>query len=682
MKFRFEDRHLIISDYTESEKVKISKVLTWVDSSFTEQDIQNLKRLESSSNLSEKEESFLQHLRTKLKASLNCLVKERNGELKTFHFLSNKLKEMFPNIEFLNDINLPIGEVVSVEKDILNGIELFDFQISAVEKCLYRKFGNVVIPTGGGKSYCILALLEKLDQLGKLNKALIIVPTVAIGEQFIEYAIDTGFNKKDIKKLSGGFKDFDARILVAVVNTVSEGIKDKNKDILNLLEETNVLLMDECIFPNQKIVTNIGNITIVNLWNRYKSKLNLPMVQSFNEKTKKFEYKKITKVFRNTFKPLLKVKINRHTFVCTENHKILTPTGWKESKFLKTNDAVIGSTLNCKQIKSIEKLTKKESLKYFQQRGYLPYTYDLEVEDNHNYVVSTNNRKNYKTGIVVHNCHHMQADSWYSICRYKEFEYQLGFSGSLFHNTTNVLKNYHDAFLYGYFGDPIFKVSSQYIRSIGLISQPYVYMESISGMALKYRGRYNHIYDKFIVDNPNRNDVIIGYIKRFLELGLATIIMVQRKNHGVNLLKKIDREDCICIYGGSNGFTLDNGEIVPISIDYDIFRRQFNTGIYKVAIISQVGDEGLNLPSANALILAGGGKSRIKVLQRLGRILRKKERVLNHSYIVDFLDNAHVYLRAQSYKRLNIYKEEGAIIVPDKYQFMNMIYKDFKDDNN
>jgi len=50
--------------------------------------------------------------------------------------------------------------------------------------------------------------------------------------------------------------------------------------------------------------------------------------------------------------------------------------------------------------------------------------------------------------------------------------------------------------------------------------------------------------------------------------------------------------------------------------------------------------------------------SRIKVMQRLGRGVRKKLKGPNRVYILDFWDNSHVYLRAHSRKRKLVYEQD------------------------
>jgi superfamily II DNA or RNA helicase len=104
-------------------------------------------------------------------------------------------------------------------------------------------------------------------------------------------------------------------------------------------------------------------------------------------------------------------------------------------------------------------------------------------------------------------------------------------------------------------------------------------------------------------------------------------------------------------------------------LDYNEFRESFANGEYKLVIASQVMDEGMDIPSIGAVIMGGGGKSRIKLTQRLGRGLRRKTTGLNRVYIVDFMDRTHVFLNAHSKKRKKFYEDAGALMIADHYQF-------------
>jgi superfamily II DNA or RNA helicase len=63
-------------------------------------------------------------------------------------------------------------------------------------------------------------------------------------------------------------------------------------------------------------------------------------------------------------------------------------------------------------------------------------------------------------------------------------------------------------------------------------------------------------------------------------------------------------------------------------------------------------DEGLDIPTLNCVILAGGGKSPTKCKQRVGRAIRKAEGKVG-SMIFDFIDvGPYTRKHAKSRKRL------------------------------
>ena len=76
----------------------------------------------------------------------------------------------------------------------------------------------------------------------------------------------------------------------------------------------------------------------------------------------------------------------------------------------------------------------------------------------------------------------------------------------------------------------------------------------------------------------------------------------------------------------------------------------------QITISSVIFDEGIDVRPLDTLILAGGGKSSTRALQRIGRILRPCENK-SEAIAVDFMDNCK-YMQAHSSKRANIYKTE------------------------
>lgn len=103
------------------------------------------------------------------------------------------------------------------------------------------------------------------------------------------------------------------------------------------------MIIDECFHYGQGVITNSGIVKIGVLYEMWENEEELPLVMSFNEKTKKFEYKKITYAWEKDSKELLHINYGGGNIKCTECHKILTPDGYKRAQDLK-----IGNLILCK----------------------------------------------------------------------------------------------------------------------------------------------------------------------------------------------------------------------------------------------------------------------------------------------------------------------------------------------
>ena len=75
-------------------------------------------------------------------------------------------------------------------------------------------------------------------------------------------------------------------------------------------------------------------------------------------------------------------------------------------------------------------------------------------------------------------------------------------------------------------------------------------------------------------------------------------------------------------------------------------------------LISTVVNEGVNIPSMDVIIMAGGGKSNKQTVQRVGRALRKAEGK-SEAVIIDFMDADGGMLQRHSKARLKTYRKES-----------------------
>lgn len=130
-------------------------------------------------------------------------------------------------------------------------------------------------------------------------------------------------------------------IIVGMMQSIS--MKDYNPEIFN---DIGLVIFDECLPYAERIITINGNIPIGELYNLWKEGKDIPHVKSFNDKTKRFEFKKVTYAWEKKSHNLVKVTLGnkqKNQFTCTSNHKILTTKGYKEAIKLTSNDILLGT---------------------------------------------------------------------------------------------------------------------------------------------------------------------------------------------------------------------------------------------------------------------------------------------------------------------------------------------------
>jgi hypothetical protein len=160
-----------------------------------------------------------------------------------------------------------------------------------------------------------------------------------------------------------------------------------------------VAFFDECFPYNTYIYTSSGNLKIGKLVEMFQKDKTLPLVKTFNENTGTFEFKKIVNVWEREERSLISMKIGHRVIKCTPNHKFLTSDGWQ-----KAEDITSGTL-----IKSYVSDSASDFMKvvYVKDEGKKDIVYDIEVEDNHNFIVTSSLKDKFKEGIVAHNCQDM-----------------------------------------------------------------------------------------------------------------------------------------------------------------------------------------------------------------------------------------------------------------------------------
>jgi superfamily II DNA or RNA helicase len=269
--------------------------------------------------------------------------------------------------------------------------------------------------------------------------------------------------------------------------------------------------------------------------------------------------------------------------------------------------------------------------------------------------------------------HHSRSVSWMNIALSTNPKYFLLYTGSAFKETT-IWEDSGDCLLYGLAGRICFELPSSYLVTIGRNSRPVVFFKTIPGRMLKYPQNWMVVYNNFIVKHKIRNNHITQYANKFANLKFKVLILVQRLDHAKEIMMSLKHRKVVCIFGGQTSLQFDEfGVIEEVPIDYSYFRTAFENDAWEIVIGSQVMNEGFDLPSVECLIQAGGGKSRISNLQKIGRSLRKKKLGRNDVYIIDFYDKSHIFLASHSKKRIQLFTEISPVVPENETEFWKIV---------
>jgi len=194
---------------------------------------------------------------------------------------------------------------------------------------------------------------------------------------------------------------------------------------------------------------------------------------------------------------------------------------------------------------------------------------DIEVEDNNNY---------FANGCLVHN------------------------SGTPYRSDGNNMK------MYGALGYPI----SNSVTIKDLIDMNYLCpftIEEIKSHSVSTQFlNYNEIYDAQITNNSMRHQKIADKAQLSDK---PVLIMIDKIAHGEKLQLYLPKEKTVFF----------NGKLKKKSRD-KLF-KEIVYGKYDFILSTKVLNEGVNIKKLRTLIYGGSGKSPVRVVQQLGRVLRK-----------------------------------------------------------
>lgn len=220
-------------------------------------------------------------------------------------------------------------------------------------------------------------------------------------------------------------------------------------------------------------------------------------------------------------------------------------------------------------------------------------------------------------------------------------------------------------FLEGFFGPTICSITESqmiqkeiilepkfcfYTSPMGFLPNPLVKNASnISNLSDAHRYKLMpQVYNCLIINNEGRNNIIINKAQEQINKNNGPIIIIVNKVNGEG-----NHADVL------NKLLIQHGINLPIISGYiskkkreNILEDLKNNNIPGVIAGPKVLTAGISIPSLSCIIMAGAGKSDNDFIQRVGRLLRKKEGK-ERPLVIDFIDQQY-WFKNQSRSRLQV----------------------------
>ena len=211
--------------------------------------------------------------------------------------------------------------------------------------------------------------------------------------------------------------------------------------------------------------------------------------------------------------------------------------------------------------------------------------------------------------------------------------------------------------LQGLFGKKIVDISASYLIEHGYLLTPYILFDPIHHENVP--NAYNSVYSQCITKNDAFHAHVSKTANHLIGRGLSTLILVKNYAHGEALKKLIP------------GAPFVTGKMSTKKRAQCIQDLRDKKSLCMIA--TTLADEGLDIPTLDAALLAGNGASATRVNQRVGRTLRPDRNSVNprDRSIVVVYDHKARHLDKQTRKVRKLLKVE------EKFHLINSAGDDY-----
>lgn len=240
-------------------------------------------------------------------------------------------------------------------------------------------------------------------------------------------------------------------------------------------------------------------------------------------------------------------------------------------------------------------------------------------------------------GIYFDETHHAAANTCRDVINASPYAFWK-FGGS----ATPYREDGAEIMLQALFGKKIVDINASYLIDRGFLAEPYIIFEPVhSNLNLH---SWKSIYKNCVAKNDAFNRHVADEAAFLMSKGMSTLILVGQIQQGEFIKGLLPN---IPFVSHKTAKTIRRSSIQDL-------RDRKTLGM----IATSLADEGLDVPTLNSALLAGGGASATRVNQRIGRTLRKDRDAPDKKPIVIYYEHDAKYLSTHAKRVRAILKEE------------------------
>lgn len=247
---------------------------------------------------------------------------------------------------------------------------------------------------------------------------------------------------------------------------------------------------------------------------------------------------------------------------------------------------------------------------------------------------------------ILDECHMAACSTVQTISKNIKAEHVYGMSASPWRDDNG------DLLIEAFLGNKIIDLSAKLLIQQGFLVQPDIRFFAPKPYPYK-SGAYQRVYSKYVTENNQRNEMIVKGTAKMVEDGFIPLVLFHSLKHGNILFDSLKNVVPTALLSGK-----DSSKI------RDKIKDEIETGKIKCIVASKIFDIGIDLPILSGLVCAGAGKSSVRALQRIGRVIRPYNNK-KIAAVMEFADQAP-YLSDHAEIRKQIYQSEFEVKWPQR----------------